>query len=123
MTFEAYLPAGCPPPGAQVGPKELFRFFESAMLGPADFLTHHELGKMPNADPCKRCGLSSFPTRAAAEAAASKVSFLAQQKLCSGTVPADAGKLAPTPSKHSKQHWTWWPAAGIDRHTFFSEVT
>lgn len=117
--FLSYLPSGCPPKNAIVGPKLLFRLVRKSRFDDADFQTTYEEGKFLRADPCQRCSISTLATEAAARHIRKVVPNLARRGIAAGVVPADAGVIQHTPSSHSNQHWSWWPAADIVRHNFF----
>ena len=58
MTFPADWPDCCPPTDASAAHGVVYRLVRSLPATSTDFKTQHELGKMPNADPCLRRGLS-----------------------------------------------------------------
>lgn len=123
VRFEAHFPVGCPPSDAVFGPKLVFRLCAGGLPEAGDFLSHYEKGLLPDADPCQRCGLSVYVTQEGAEITKRTIPYFRRHKIVSGSVPANAGKLASTPSRQNRFHWSWWPASGIVRHSFFSVVS
>jgi|ERR1043165_2887373 hypothetical protein len=67
MDFPDNWPEDCPPEDADAADGQVFRLVKSNPHTASDFLSHHELGTLPKAPPCLRCGLSLFRTREDAE--------------------------------------------------------
>ena len=119
MQFEEYLPAKCPPADAIPGPKLLFRLTTKSAIAESDFQTTHEENKFKDKEPCQRCSISTLATEEAAKDHRRLIPFLKNRKIAKGTVPEGAGVLKHTPTEISFHHWSWWPAKGIARHSFF----
>ena len=115
-------PANCPPAAAIDGPMHFFRLSRGDPPVANDFLTAEERNALPNADQCLRKAVSSHTDRRDSEKLRRMVKFFAQHVVCAGTVPHGAGKLLATPSYDYPSHWSWWPPAGMARHTFFAVV-
>lgn len=112
----------CPPEQAVDGPMRLFRVAANNPLTASDFLTYEEEGRRPNADICLRRALSSYPDRAGADRLRRRVPHFRKHHICDGMVPVGAGKFLHTPSGQERDHWSWWPAPGIARHSFFQVI-
>jgi hypothetical protein len=116
------LPAGCPPSDAITGPKQLYRLTKLPYAAADDFLTTKEEGTFLSGDPCQRCSISTLETKEAAIRHRSLIPNLRGRNIAKGVVPRDAGFLKNTPSKASREHWSWWPSTGIARHTYFEII-
>ena len=119
--FPGWFPASCPPSAAGDASGVVFRFVASNPIVPGDFLSHHELGLAPRANPCSRCSLSVFDNR---EAARSSLKSLRNRypdrfgrHIAQGVLNADLGKMKQAGSNAS--HWEWWAYEGIERHEPF----
>ncbi|MBC7816999.1 MAG: hypothetical protein IAG10_08940 [Planctomycetaceae bacterium] len=120
MTFPNDWPADCPPTDAVDANGVVFRLVQSRPQTAVDFQTHFELGKMPTAPPCLRCGLSVFRTPEDAHHQFRAFPKLGRY-LASGTLQSEHGKTKLT---HGRQptHTTWWVSEGVDRPRVFQVV-
>lgn len=116
------LPRGCPPSDAITGPKLLFRLTVKPEINPSDFRTTKEEGKFLSADPCQRCSISTLASEDAAKQHRKLIPNLRGRRIAKGVVPSEAGWLKHTPSKASYEHWSWWPAKGALRHSYFEII-
>jgi hypothetical protein len=81
----------------------------------ADFRTHMELGKAPNADACLRCGLSVQPTEEDA-----RHLLELQPRLGKFVAFADLDPQRGVIKQTLKApHHTWWPDERAPRHDGF----
>ena len=60
MKFPETWPANCPPADAGDADGDVFRLVKHDPPQPDDTASHMETGRLPNAPPCLRCGLSVF---------------------------------------------------------------
>src|SRR5206468_1858298 len=99
---------------------QVFRLVKSNPHAAADFLSHHELGTLPHAPACLRCGLSLFRSRQDAEH-----QHRAYPKLggfvAIGILAAAHGVVKLTQSRQPS-HTTWWPYESVDRQSVFTVV-
>ena len=120
MSFPVDWPVDCPPESAEPASGVVFRLVRVNPPVDDDFLTHHESGKMVNAPPCLRRGLSVFRCRVDAEhqhrAFPKLGAFIA-----SGDLEGHHGLINVTPGKQPT-HSTWWPFEDVDRAAAFSKV-
>ncbi len=120
MTFPEDWPAGCPSADTPDAEMAVFRLIRNSPPSAEDFLSHHETGRLPKADPCLRCGLSVFIILEDA---------LHQQRLmprlgkfiAMGVLAAGHGKARLTKGQQPS-HTTWWPYVGVDRASLFAVV-
>jgi hypothetical protein len=98
----------------------VFRLVRSNPAGESDCRSHHELGTLPKAPPCLRCGLSVFRVREDAEH-----QYRAYPKLgkflASGELRAEHGMTKLTQGRRPT-HTTWWPYEGVARGAVFTEI-
>lgn len=121
MKFEPYLPQGCPPTAATFGPKAAFRLVPTLPPSAPGFRTPHEERRHAVGDPCRRCALSLFEDMQDALHVKEQVPYFKDHHIVRGTVPNDGGLLLHTPSKRAPSHWSWWPATGTVRHSYFAD--
>lgn len=119
-TFPADMPAQCPPGDAQVASGQVFRIVRRRTLTSDDFLTHDELGKLPDADPCLRRGISVFPHMKGAVHQARLLPRLGSFIAC-GSFKAHHGLIKRTNGR-APDHTTWWPYQGVNRLEPFDNV-
>jgi hypothetical protein len=120
MKFPDDWPAGCPPADAGAADGDAYRLVRNDPPTADDFLTHHETGKLPNASPCLRCGLSVFRSRDDAEHQHRAYPRLGRF-IARGTFQARDGVTLLTRGRQPT-HTTWWPYEGVDRARIFSAV-
>ncbi|SRR5579883_1781769 len=120
MDFPDDWPAECPPDDVEAAIGVVYRLVKSNPHAAADFLTAHELDKLPNAPPCLRCGLSVFRTREDAEH-----QYRAYPKLgkfiAKGELQSEHGVTKRTQGRQPT-HTTWWVYEGVDRGAIFASV-
>ena len=61
--FPSDWPSCCPPADAEPAAGTLYRILAHQPPSEDDFRSHRELGKLPHAEPCQRCGMSVFRER------------------------------------------------------------
>jgi hypothetical protein len=121
MTFPNGWPEGCPPYEAVDASDDIFRIVGHEPPADCDFMTHFESGKLPNAPPCLRCGLSVF--RQIGDAIHQRRLLPRLGRLIAkGTLSAEHGKTKVTPGKQPT-HTTWWPYERVNRASLFSVVS
>lgn len=123
LSYDPHLPAECPPSDAISGPKTLFRFLDPKKSVEDEFKTPHELGKFKDKDACQRCSLSALPTLEAALEMQAVVTYFRNHKIYKGDIPADAGRMKHTGHNKNPHHWSWWPALGISRPSYFGAIS
>ena len=120
MKFPDSWPAGCPPDDSEPATGEVYRLVKSNPPTASDFLTHHELGKLPNAPPCLRCGLSVFRAREDAEHQYRAYPRLGKF-IAVGELQPEHGVTKLTQGRQPT-HTTWWSYEGVDRAAIFVSV-
>ena len=120
MRFPIDWPNECPPNDAVPAEGTVYRLVKNNPCEQNDFRSHRELGKLPNADPCLRCGLSVFR-----DIADAKHQHCAYPKLgnfiARANVNATHGRTKLTQGQQPS-HTTWWPHEDIERHTLFTHL-
>ena len=118
--FPEDWPAGCPSDDTPPADLTVYRIVKNNPPTAVDFLSHHETGRLPKADPCLRCGLSVFiiPDDAAHQR---RLMPRLGRFIAMGILTAEYGKARPTPGQQPS-HTTWWPFAGVDRVSPFTVV-
>lgn len=115
--FPPDWPDGCPPGDALDANGVVFRVVKGESPIAADFASHFESGRMPDAPKCLRCGLSVFQALGDAihqrQLLPKLGRFIAQ-----GTLDVEHGKIKLTPTRQPT-HATWWPYRDVDRASLF----
>lgn len=120
MNFPATWPNDCPPQDAVDANGVVFRIVNNDPPIADDLASHFETGKLPNAPPCLRCGLSVF--REVRDAVHQKQLLPKLGRwIAKGTLKSDHGKTKLTTGKQPT-HTTWWAYEGISRETLFAVV-
>jgi len=114
-------PGDCPPPAAEPASGIYYRAAKANPPDSDEFKTYAELGRLPNADLCKRSGLSVFRTR---EDADHQTRLFPKHGtlIFQGELTAEHGKTQATKGT-LPSHTTWWPCEGLDRATLFTLAT
>ncbi len=120
-TFPQSFPPGCPPADATDASGVVFRLATDNPPTETDLASHAELGKLPNAPPCLRAGLSVLRTRDDATHMSRLFPFLGSF-LASGELGPHHGKTKLTPSRAASTHTTWWPYDGVDRRAALPRI-
>lgn len=115
-------PPGCPPDDAPPASGKVYRIVRTSPPTAADFRSHREMGKLPDADPCLRRGLSMFQTVEGAMHARELFRRRLGKFIACGTLASEHGKLKPTPSRTLPNHVTWWAYVDVARAVPFSIV-
>ncbi len=119
-TFPSGWPCDCPPDSAEDAAGKVFRIVKNDPPNAKDFETHHEAGKLLNAPPCLRCGVSVF--REVDDAVHQRALFpKLGNRIAAGTLQTTHGKAMLTEGK-MPTHTTWWPAVEVDRCASFTVV-
>lgn len=119
--FPIGWPDGCPPADALDADGLVFRLVNNDPPTAADFVTHHESGRMRAAPECLRCGLSVF--RELGDAIHQRRLFpRLGQLIARGSLGADHGRTRLTTGRQPT-HTTWWPYTDADRAGLFSITT
>lgn len=120
MIFPHGWPADCPSDDTPDANGEVFRIVRNNPVSAGDLLSHHESGKLPQADPCLRCGLSVFRV---VEDAINQQRLLPKlgNRIAKALLLSDHGKACLTKGQQPT-HTTWWPYAAVDRASLFAVV-
>lgn len=120
MTFPNDWPSGCPSADVPDAAGGVFRIVKGNPVTEKDMLSHHEIGRLPNADPCLRCGLSVFRE---VEDALNQQKLMPRlgNKIAKALLEAAHGKACFTKGQQPT-HTTWWPYLGVSRATSFVVV-
>jgi hypothetical protein len=115
----ADFPNDCPPAVAFGASGTVYRIIKEREVRDADFLSSAELGVHQNAPACKRAGLSIYSS---VEQAIHRRSLSPRLGIAvaEGKLEPSAGMVEIT--NNQSGHITWWPFAGVERHTLFSRV-
>jgi hypothetical protein len=120
LQFPNDWPADCPPHDAVDAEGIVFRLVKNDPPQDKDVESHFESGRLPNAPPCLRCGLSVFRERTDADHQRRLLPNLGRW-VAQATLQADHGRTKPTPTK-IPTHTTWWPYEGVRRASLFIVV-
>lgn len=120
MNFPNHWPSNCPPEDAVDAEGDVFRIVYNDPPISEDFASHLETGKLPNAAPCLRCGLSVF--REVRDAAHQrKLLPKLGRWIAKGILKPEHGKTQLTTGKQPT-HTTWWTYDGVNREAIFAVV-
>ena len=120
MTFPTEWPDGCPPDAAGSAGGTVFRLVKANPCCDSDFLSHLEVGKMPDAPACLRCGLSVFGDDSDAAHMARKYPKIGHL-IARGELSEAHGRAMLTTGQRPT-HTTWWPYAEVIRKDLFEVV-
>lgn len=114
-------PNDCPPPAAEPASGIYYRAARANPPRSDELKTYAELGRLPNANPCKRSGLSLLRAR---EDAAHQTQLFPKlgTLIFQAKLTAEHGKTQATPAT-LPSHTTWWPCEGLDRAALFALAT
>ena len=120
MSFPKDWPPGCPDSSIPDADLRVFRLVKSDPVSEFDMRSHHETGRLRNANPCLRCGLSVFQT---VEDAQSQFGLMPRLggKIAEGEIKPSHGKACLT-SGSQPTHTTWWPREGVNRTALFAVI-
>jgi hypothetical protein len=121
MPFPANWPIGCPPPEAIGAAGEVYRIVKGQLPDHTDFATHFELGRLPRAPACLRCGLSVFRDIRDAQHQRLLLPKLGRW-IAKAALVADHGKTMLTMGSQPT-HTTWWAYVAVDRASLFAVVS
>lgn len=114
--FPNWFPPDCPPDTATDASGIVYRIVAGESLSAADFLTYHELGKLPDANPCRRCAVSVFDSFAYALHCLCMSPRLGTA-ISEGELEAGHGKTQLT--SESSGHVSWWAYEHVARQDCF----
>ena len=120
LKFPDGWPKDCPPNDAIDATGDVFRIVKNKPPNNDDMASHHESGKLPNANPCLRCGLSVLQELGDAIHQRKLLPKLGKL-IAKCTLEAVNGKVKPT-SGAQPTHMTWWPYEGVARAQLFVVV-
>lgn len=123
MTYPDDWPPDCPPPDAELAAGGVFRLVTTNPPVAMDFRSYREIGASDLRWPCEAAGLSVF--RDLSDAIQYSENFPARGRFVArGTLDGQHGRCKATPRKGpvGGSHTTWWPYAGVSRHTMFSVI-
>lgn len=120
MSFPADWPEKCPPGDAIDAEGIVYRLVKHWPPRDTDLASHWEMGRLPNAPACLRCGLSVFRELQ---------DVLHQRKLlpklgntiAQATLSAEHGKTKLTTGQQPT-HTTWWAYQNVNRAGLFEIV-
>ncbi len=118
LTFPSDWPASCPPDDAEDAHSGIFRIVKNDPPEDSDFLTHYETGRLPKADSCLRCGLSTFRDIRDAIHQRQLMPRLGRF-IANGVLESQHGKTKLTKGQQPT-HTTWWVYANVNRAELFS---
>jgi len=108
--YPTHYPKDCPPNHAVPASGDVYRFINGTNPKDKDFKSYYEL--KPNQDwgnkECEARGLSVFITLEDCIAAARVVPAFRKKLLAKASLSFDSGVIAPTPSKNTNNHNTFW---------------
>ena len=104
----------CPPADAEPAKGWVFRGSKNNPPIAADMRTHHETGRLVDADPCRRKALSVFRSRLEAEHQARLFRGWKRKYIVQAELASAHGKTRPTPTRDRPSHTSWWPSASLD---------
>jgi hypothetical protein len=120
LEFPSDWPDDCPPADAVDAEGCVYRIVKHDVPKDEDFQSHHETGRLRNAHPCLRCGLSVF--RDIQDAIHQKQLFpKLGEWIARGALKAEHGMTKVTPTR-LPTHTTWWPYSGVQRKSLFAVV-
>lgn len=120
MNFPKHWPSDCPPLDAVDAQGSVFRIVNNDPPVSSDLASHLETGKLPNAPPCLRCGLSVF--REIRDAVHQRLLIPKLGRwIAKGTLETEHGKTKLTAGKQPT-HTTWWACDGVNRAGLFAVV-
>ncbi len=117
MNFSKDWPPNCPSEDTPDAAGDVFRISKEKPVTAASMQSHYESGRLPNADPCLRCGLSVFR---ALEDAINQHNLMPRlgNIVARAALLAEHGKACLTEGQQ-RTHTTWWPYEGVDRAAMF----
>lgn len=120
MNFPETWPQGCPSNDTPPAEVEIFRIVRHDPVLPTDFQSHLETGRLPQADPCLRCGLSVFRL---IEDAWNQQKLLPNlgKRIARANLNPEHGKACLTKGQQPT-HTTWWPYRDVNRAELFTVV-
>lgn len=120
MKFPDSWPRDCPPQDAVNADGKVFRIVKNDPPTATDVASHWELGKLPKAPACLRCGLSVF--RELRDAVHQRRLFPKLGRLvATGVLKPEHGKTKLTTGQQPT-HTTWWAYEEVMRETLFAVV-
>jgi hypothetical protein len=118
LRFPSDWPENCPPADALDADGTVYRLVRHEPPQDSDLATHRELGRLPQAPSCLRCGISVF--RELRDAVHQRQVFPKLGNLIAKTtLQADHGKTRLTEGRQPT-HTTWWAYAGVNRASLFA---
>ena len=110
--YPTHYPKNCPPNHSVPASGDVYRFINGTTPKDKDFKSYYEL--KPHQDwgskACEARGLSVFITLEDCIAAAKVIPAFRNRKklLAKASLPSNSGVIAPTPSKNTNNHNTFW---------------
>ncbi len=96
---------------------EVYRIVKNNPVQWTDMQSHYELGRLPKADACLRCGLSVFQLLEDAIHQQQLMPRLGSY-IAKGQLSLSHGKAVLTPGQQPT-HTTWWPYEQVERELLF----
>lgn len=104
----------CPPAVAVPAGGDVFRASKNNPPTASDMQTHHETGRLTDADPCLRKALSVFRSREEAEHQVRLFRRWKRKYVVWAELTSAHGMTLPTPAHNHPSHTSWWPAVDLD---------
>lgn len=131
MPWPDYFPDDCPPTSAQPAYGKVYRFIDSNLPQPEDFLSWREKNPVKSCPKgvteCQACGLSVFTTPEGVCTALSRNPFLRRKQIAIGYLNPQNGVVLNTPSRGKRgtgdNHHTWWREPNTDPCKIFQATT
>lgn len=103
----------CPPTAAAPVEGDVWRCCKSKPPKGAEMKTHHESGRLPNADPCRRQALSVFCSETDAIHQVKLFQRWRRKFVAKATLDGSHGRSMLTKGQQPT-HTSWWPAESLD---------
>jgi hypothetical protein len=122
QTYPAGWPGCCPPKDAIEVEAEMYRAVEGNPPGHTDFQNAVEANKFRNSDPCARLALSLNATLDGVRHSFKLFPWRAGWQIATIGLRPHHGRVKNSPSKAQPDHVSWWPYAGVTRHSAVTGV-
>ena len=103
----------CPPAGAAAVDGDVYRCCKSSPPSDADMRTHEESGRLPDADPCLRRGLSVFRSESDAQHQVRLFRRWRRRFVAKAALDGGHGRSMLTTGQQPT-HTSWWPAESLN---------
>lgn len=118
LSFPADWPPGCPPNESTKPDGLFYRAVKSNPPTGMDFLSWHEQNRQPEADPCRRVGVSVLS--GLSDAKYYRMKYRKHKYIACGYLDSDQDRIHPTPTDTFSSHHTWWTHTNTGREAYFT---